>query len=145
MRAHLDHCEQCQGELSRLRTTRALLSTLPAVPMPAEVATRIDAALAAELPVTQTIVPLGRRRRWRNGPTLAGAAAAAAVVLLVAALITGRVTHDNGKTSGGSSASQATNGGGAARPTPLKEWHTGDDYSPATIASLVPRLVTGTP
>ena len=146
MQSHLDRCESCHAELARLRTTRALVSTLPHEPMPAPVAARIDAALAeaADTPATTTVVPLERRRRWRNTPTLAGAAAAAAVVLLVAAIITGRVAHHSDNGTGASSA-PLNAGGGANQSAPLKEWRTDTNYTPATLGALVPHLVTATP
>lgn len=143
MRAHVDDCGTCRDQLTRLRTTRALLSTLPAVSMPEDVAARIDTALAdAGQSGPTTVVPLGGKRRWRHAPTLAGAAASVAVVLLVAAVVTGRLSrHDH------HSGEAAT----AGRPVPttnaaaIKEWRTGTNYSAATLPALVPRLVTGTP
>lgn len=147
IRAHLDACASCRAQLARLRTTRALVSTLPAVPMPPDVAARIDTALAgaAQEPVASTtVVPLAGRPRWRNAPTLAGAAAAAAVILLVAAVVTGRVSHNSDKSEGTSSA-PTSNAAGAGSAVALKEWRTGNNYTPASLATLVPKLVTGTP
>ncbi|MFJ7337642.1 anti-sigma factor family protein [Streptomyces sp. NPDC101110] len=49
LRRHLDECELCADVYSSLEEIRGLLGTLPGPPrMPAEVAGRIDAALAAE-------------------------------------------------------------------------------------------------
>lgn len=49
LRAHLAVCALCEDVLASLEEIRSLLGTLPGpVPMPAEVAGRIDAALAAE-------------------------------------------------------------------------------------------------
>ncbi|MGW1835548.1 anti-sigma factor family protein [Streptomyces sp. NPDC002067] len=49
LRAHLASCALCEDVLASLEEIRDLLGTLPGpVPMPAEVAGRIDAALAAE-------------------------------------------------------------------------------------------------
>ncbi|MFI6407733.1 anti-sigma factor family protein [Streptomyces sp. NPDC050548] len=49
VRQHLDECELCADVHDSLEEIRGLLGTLPGPPrMPAEVATRIDAALAAE-------------------------------------------------------------------------------------------------
>lgn len=146
-RAHLDGCAQCRDRLAHLRTTRALLSTLPPESMPAEVQTRVSAALerAASEPST-TVVPLGRRTRFWNSPAVAGAAAAAAVVVLVGALVVGHVVH-HGKPTTSASAPLADNNrksaAGAAAAT--KEWSTGTNYTAASIPALVPRLVTGTP
>ncbi|WP_030665880.1 anti-sigma factor family protein [Streptomyces cellulosae] len=50
VRRHLDECELCADVYASLGEIRGLLGTLPGPPrMPAEVAGRIDAALAAEL------------------------------------------------------------------------------------------------
>lgn len=46
--AHVEGCEQCQAVLSALRAVRADLRLLGATPMPAAVADRVAAALAAE-------------------------------------------------------------------------------------------------
>ncbi|MBZ9642810.1 anti-sigma factor [Streptomyces sp. PSKA30] len=49
VRRHLDECELCADVLASLEEIRGLLGTLPGPPrMPADVAERIDAALAAE-------------------------------------------------------------------------------------------------
>ncbi|MFD8231218.1 hypothetical protein ACFV20_04900 [Streptomyces sp. NPDC059696] len=49
LRRHLDECELCADVYSSLEEIRGLLGTLPGTPrMPAEIAGRIDAALAAE-------------------------------------------------------------------------------------------------
>ncbi|MBK3570436.1 MULTISPECIES: anti-sigma factor [unclassified Streptomyces] len=49
VRQHLDECELCADVHDSLEEIRGLLGTLPGPPrMPAEIATRIDAALAAE-------------------------------------------------------------------------------------------------
>ncbi|WP_375165481.1 zf-HC2 domain-containing protein, partial [Streptomyces sp.] len=49
VRRHLDECELCADVHASLEEIRGLLGTMPGPPrMPAEVAGRIDAALAAE-------------------------------------------------------------------------------------------------
>jgi hypothetical protein len=92
----------------------ALLAALPSEPMPPEVLARIEAALAAEPPLSGTavIVPnldLERvRRRRRNGQLLFRVAAS--VVGLAGAIALG-ITIANG---GGSSSSAGTTAAGAA-------------------------------
>jgi hypothetical protein len=143
--AHLDDCGACRHLLSRVRTTRALLSALPPDPMPDAVVGRVDAALArvADEPPT-TIVPLSRRRVW-NTPAIAGAAAVVAVLVLVGALVAGNVFQ--GDSSSSSSPSASANRTAPKRPTPaqMKQWSTGTDYNAATLRTLVPHLVLGTP
>ncbi|MFR9797526.1 anti-sigma factor family protein [Streptomyces sp. MS06] len=52
VREHLSLCEQCADVRASLEGVRGLLGALPDVPpMPADVARRIDAALAAEVPL----------------------------------------------------------------------------------------------
>lgn len=146
-RAHLDVCPECRDRLAHLRTTRALLSTLPAEPMPEAVATRISAALGqAAAPASGTVVPINRRTRPWNSPAVAGAAAVAAVVVLIGGLIAGHVIHRGGKSASTAGAALGTTTRPkAADSTSTKEWATGANYNAATIATLVPRLVTGTP
>jgi len=146
-RTHLDGCAACRERMAHLRTTRALLSTLPAEAMPAAVQTRIAAALEqATAQPSGTVVPMNRRQRPWNSPAVAGAAAAAAVVVLLGALVAGHVIHRNGKSSStASSPLGATSRPRAADGAGIKEWATGVNYTAATIPSLVPRLITGTP
>lgn len=147
-RTHLDSCDECRERLSRLRTTRALLTALPAEQMPEQVREQVDAALAraAEEP-SRTVVPLARRGRAWNSPAVAGAAAAAAVVVLVGALVAGNVIH-RGRSSGTTNTPSAASAGGnatATAPVQTKEWSTGANYSAANLPTLVPRLLQGTP
>lgn len=146
-RTHLEGCQTCRDRLSRLRTTRALLTTLPAEAMPDDVRDRVDAALArtaAEQP--RTVVPLARRSRPWNSPAVAGGAAAAAVVVLVAALVAGNVIHRKHSTSSSSLGTNApTSAAAGNKAGGTLEWATGTNYTPATMATLVPRLLTGTP
>lgn len=56
VRRHLDGCELCADVQTSLEEIRGLLGTLPGPPrMPAEVASRIDAALAAEALLDATV------------------------------------------------------------------------------------------
>lgn len=152
-RRHLDGCATCRQRAGQLRASRALLSTLPADPMPADVAARIDAALAAEPTPTARftpggdIVPMRSRRTWLRGPNLAAAAAGVAVVGLAAALVIG---HAGGK-SAPSAADKSTAGNGAGPlaagvgPPSVKQWQTGANYTKVTQAGLVTGLVLRNP
>jgi hypothetical protein len=144
---HLQSCAECNERLTRLRTTRALLTTLPAEPMPPTVRERVDTALAqAGDERSRTVVPLAQRRlRW-NSPAVAGTSAAAAVIILVGALVAGHVIHRNTARHDTSSAEGATrNTAPSLSPAGMKEWATGANYTPASIPSLIPTIVTGTP
>jgi hypothetical protein len=119
--AILDHvagCETCTADLEALRHVRATLRALPPVPMPADVADRLDAALRAANASTANIVPLQKRSkqraggpqqpRWRTMPY----GAAASVVVILALVVAGIVglQHAGGgskKTAASAAASSA--------------------------------------
>lgn len=136
---HLADCSHCRQRRADLGATRALLSSLPAEPMPTAVVARIDAALAA-LPST-TIVPLTpKRRSWRAHPTMAGLGAAATVAALVAALVVARTSSHHSNSDSGST--QAAGGAASQAPLALPEATTsGTDYTPTNLASTVPDLL----
>jgi len=144
--AHLDSCAECRDRRAHLRTTRALLSALPAEPMPEAVQARISGALeqaASQSPAT--VVPINRRTRAWNSPAIAGAAAVAAVVVLVGALVAGHVIRRGGNSSSTASSPLGATSPKAADGATTKEWATGVNYTAETLPSLVPRLITGTP
>jgi hypothetical protein len=148
--AHLAGCATCRRRAGQLHASRALLSALPPDPMPAAVAARIDAALAAEPAPARTftpggdIVPLRGRRAWWRGPNLAAAAAGVAVLALGAALFVG---HTGGNSTG-TSAAKTTHPDRAAVggvSSGLKQWQTGYNYTKTTQAGYVTGIVIGTP
>ena len=146
LKQHVNNCDQCRHALGRLRTTRALLSALPAETMPDDVARRIDAALETAA-TTATVVPVTARRRWLSSPAIAGIAAAVAAIGLASALIVSRTGGggggDNTKETAGASLPA---GPRAAQPAnPVKQWQTGTNYTAANIAALVPGIVVGSP
>jgi len=154
LRRHLDGCATCRKRAGQLRASRALLSTLPADPMPADVAARIDAALAAEAAPTAKftpgadIVPMRGRRSWWRGPNIAAVAAGVAVLGLASALVIGHNTGggnsatDNAEKSTGHNPAAAPLG--SAKPE-LKQWQTGSNYTTATRAGLVTGIVLREP
>ena len=140
--SHLAECDVCRQRQANIRTTRALLSTLPPEPMPAGVANRIDAALSA-LPST-TIVPLASKRRgWRSHPTAAGLGAAATVAALVAALIIGRTSSHPSSHETGAAAGTAAGAPRTTVPLPTTTV-TGTHYTTANLARTVPALLQPT-
>jgi anti-sigma factor RsiW len=94
--AHLRDCLACREQLAAIRATRAVLGTLPAEPMPAAVAARLDETLAGVTGST-TVVPMlsPRPSRWFNRPSGAGLAAAAVVAALVGAVVVGASVKDD--------------------------------------------------
>ena len=152
---HLDTCAQCRARAGQLRASRALLSALPADPMPADVAARIDAALAAEsAPVPAfasrgDIVPMRARRSWLRGPNLAAAAAGVAVLAFVGALVAGHVGGNSSPSVGADKSRAAGNApvGASVAPVVLKQWQTGLDYDTTDVklTAYVTALVLGHP
>jgi negative regulator of sigma E activity len=139
---------------------RGELRALPAVTMPADIAARIDAALAAEErpagehpaeQVAATVIPL-RRRRWL---TASGAVAAGVAVLAGAAFGIGQLTRSSSSSSSTAASGSAprtldsrgnqpkADGGADAVPSLASSLvATGVDYRKASLASQVTALVT---
>ncbi len=111
--AHLDDCPRCQASSGRLRETRALLSALPPDRIPPAVATRLDSALRAALPLVTTPV---RRRSWRTHPSAAAFAAAAAAVALVAAVVLGTTLSGSDSSEQAAGPDSARSSASAASP-----------------------------
>ncbi|OLB75490.1 MAG: hypothetical protein AUI14_20940 [Actinobacteria bacterium 13_2_20CM_2_71_6] len=118
----------------------AALSGLGAVAMPANLAARLDAALAAETGpadgrTTATVIDLSKHRRWRR--LAAGTAAAAAAV---AAIFGGVAVLSSGGSS--PSATSAGNAGSAAQGLAAtgagtSVLHSGTDYTPQNLAAAL--------
>ena len=148
---HVAGCEHCRAQQAELAHARTLLGALAADTIPADVAARLDAALAnADAnsgPGSQpaTVVPLHpARRRWPSRPTAAGLGAAAAVTALVVALVVGHTS--SGSSGGGSAAQQPTSLAQGAAGSVLSDLTTkasGTDYTAHNLASAVPQLVNG--
>lgn len=157
-RDHLAGCVECSDRASALDATTSALKGLGPVAMPADVAARIDAALAAEASGSDakadkvtasnvTVMPDPSaipRQRFRL-PTAPAAAAAVVIVLAVVAIVVG---HNHHHSNNGISIEQA----GPAKPplvgtapghtgsvTPVS---TGRVYDASNLASYVPALLT---
>lgn len=142
---HLTGCPDCRSRQAGLRTTRALLSTLPAEPMPQPVADRIATALDEAAATRATIVPTStRRRRWFAHPTVPGLAAAFTAAALVAAVVVG-VVHQSHKHPTSALSPQGPTGAAANRAPSYPVTASGRDYSKADIPTLVPRLLVSPP
>jgi hypothetical protein len=158
-REHLAECPECQADLEVLAAIPDRLAAAGSVePIPADVASRLDAALAAaasapaDVAATPTIVPsLGAtaaHRRERSGPRglrLLQAAAAIVVVLGLGALA---VSAINGGSEGGgaSTAGGATSDRAAAAPrsAAVPVTASGRNWTPTTLAAAAPALASGT-
>jgi hypothetical protein len=150
---HIADCTYCHEQQAQLTRTRAVLGGLPDEPMPADVAARLDAALAEAAgqdgsvaalapPATPTtVVPLdAKRRRWRIHPAAAGLGAAAAVAAIATILVVG---HNSGGSGGGSSQQNSAEAPAAADSvlTGLTSTASGTDYTNQNVDSTVPPLV----
>lgn len=142
-RAHVEGCPVCQDERRRLRAVGAALRSLPAEPMPAPVAGRLDDSLRG---ATATIVPAGppARRRWRSRPTAAALSAVAAAVALVVAVVLG-TTLGSGSGSSGEQAGPAAGAAGASaarsKAAPFPVLARGAHYTQTNAARLIGQLV----
>ncbi|MFV2171939.1 anti-sigma factor family protein [Actinomadura sp. LOL_016] len=128
--AHLETCAECRDRSADLADVSRILAEAPVPSMPAELAERIDTALAEESLNNATVVSLEQRRGRRHWRILS--AAAATVVVLGGAGLVGGITldemngdhgkasapaHDPADASGGSSESNGSGGSGAESPS----------------------------
>jgi len=116
--AHLDDCTDCARLRDDLQALPALLAASPAPPMPADVAARLDAAVAeaaterdARVSRPATVTSLDSRRRRFVTRTFAGVAAAAAVV--AGFVVVGDVLDQSGSGGDASMADSASEAGGS--------------------------------
>lgn len=78
--AHLDSCAECRDRSADLADVSRLLAEAPVPSMPAELASRIDSAIAAESLSAATVVDLEQRRSRRHWRILSAAAATVLVL-----------------------------------------------------------------
>jgi hypothetical protein len=153
--AHVAGCAACTADLEALRRVRETLRALPPVPMPAEVAERIEAALlaarSAAMPiaasgVSDTVVPLRQRSsaphagratsRWRTLPY----GAAASIVLVLAVVIAGAIALGHGNNSSKKSAAPAVAAAGTSAASVTIA--SGTNYTADDLRSQVTSVVT---
>ena len=138
--AHVLLCAECRSDVEAVKAATAALSDVPSPVMPAGVAARLDAALAAERAPSSgsagTVLPMKRRR-----PSFAGLSAVAAVVALAAAITIPLVTDgDTGKDSASpASMPEAARGPGSG----TRRLASGLDYSRDTLAITLDRALAG--
>jgi hypothetical protein len=151
---HLDRCSRCAAELDALTAVRVTLAGAADVgPMPADVAARLDQALAAvaaepaSTATTRTVTPLRspaasspRGIRWLQ--------AAAVVVLLLAggalglsALLDAGGSSDNAATSSGDAGSAAAPKAADSAAFPLTA--SGRDWTQESVKAATPQLLAG--
>ncbi len=158
-REHLADCPVCQADLEVLAAIPDRLAAAGSVePIPADVASRLDTALAAaasappDVAAAPTIVPLhgatATHRSDRSSPRglrLLQAAAVLVVVLGLGALAVSAIHggSDSGgaaTTASGSAGDRAAAAGSAAVPVTTS----GRNWTPTTLAAAAPSLAAGT-
>ncbi|MEV4251921.1 hypothetical protein AB0J52_01995 [Spirillospora sp. NPDC049652] len=151
--AHLDTCAECRDRSADLADVSRILAEAPLPPMPAELAERIDSALAAESLHTATVVSLEQRRKQRHWRVLSAAAAAVVVLgggtAVGTAILRGGGSHDGTVTNNvppvsDPSGPKHTYVSGGAAPAPAGGYQivsTGTDYRAASLGPQLKRAV----
>jgi len=154
--AHVAGCPICTGDLEALRGVRETLRSLPPVPMPADLAERLEAALLAARAEDKNVVPLvalGKdgspsrsrpsRTRWQAFPYSAAAAVLVLVAIGTAAVIGISHSGESKKSTAAASTDAAPNAaaaGGLPAGTPTLT--SGTSYTSADLASQVTAVIT---
>ena len=119
--AHLAGCAECRDRSAQIADVTRLLADAPVPPMPAELASRIDQALAAEATATSNgaVISLDSRRGRRRMRILSAAAASVIVLgggtVVGHALLSGSMSSENGAAQ--TQAVQDRTGSVPARPS----------------------------
>lgn len=149
--AHLDTCAECRDRSADLADVSRILAEAPLPSMPAELAKRIDSALAAESLHTATVVSLEQRRKQRHWRVLS-AAAAAVVVLGGGTAVGTTILRDGGTHDGSASVPPVTDPSGphhgvlpGATPSEAAAGYeivtSGTDYHAASLGAQLTRAV----
>jgi hypothetical protein len=133
-------CATCAATLDAVTRAHEALAGLGSVPLPPEVADRLDAALKAEASAARvpggaaTVTALAeRRRRWWL-PVAAGVAAVGVLALVVPAVVHSK---NNSHTAAARSTVEAAGGGSSANvPAGPPEASSGSDYATGAAQKL---------
>ncbi|SNR39945.1 anti-sigma factor family protein [Actinomadura mexicana] len=151
--AHLETCADCRGLSADLADVSRILAEAPVPSMPAELAERIDTAIAAESMHTATVASLEQRRGRRHWRILS--AAAATVVVLGGGATVGKIAMDGASSSDGAARHPAPHrsltdpGPGVPKAAPgapepaFKVAQSGTDYRSGTLGDQVGGVVSG--
>ncbi|GAA0552695.1 anti-sigma factor family protein [Actinomadura livida] len=147
--AHLDTCAECRDLSADLADVSRILAEAPVPSMPAELAERIDTAIAAESLNTATVVSMEQRRGRRHWRILS--AAAAAVIVVGGGAAVGSIALDGADSEDGAAATppqdssaSAEVGPKAAVPSPAPAFNvarSGTDYRAGELGSQVAELL----
>ncbi|SNT21458.1 Transmembrane transcriptional regulator (anti-sigma factor RsiW) [Actinomadura meyerae] len=148
--AHLDTCAECRDLSADLADVSRILAEAPVPSMPAELAERIDTAIAAESMHSATVVSMEQRRGRRHWRILSAAAAAVVVVgggAMVGNMALDGVSGDHGQASTPAQDSSNRNDaehGVAPNAAPAGAFtvaRTGTGYREGTLGAQVGRLL----
>jgi anti-sigma factor RsiW len=141
---HLDQCPTCRTDFAALGEIPGQLAGAADVgPMPDELVSRLDEALATEpRTASVTITPLAaaRRNRLNRDNRVLQLAAAAVLVLAATGIGISAVQDRGGQMSSGDKASAAGTGRELAEGS-VPVLSTGTDYTQASVVAAVPRLL----
>ncbi|TDD81990.1 anti-sigma factor family protein [Actinomadura rubrisoli] len=155
--AHLDTCAECRDRSADLADVSRILAEAPVPSMPAELAERIDTAIAAESLNNATVVSMEQRRGRRHWRVLS--AAAAAVVVLGGGAMVSKIAlnessgddhqstaqspvQDPEKSHGSAKgAAPGTSGDTAMNGPAYTVAHSGTDYRAGALSAQVGRLL----
>ena len=143
---HVAGCEACTADLEALRHVRATLRALPPVPMPADVAQRLDAALRSANIAAPNVTALQKRSKqrgtthepwWRTMPY----GAAASVVVIIALVVAGVVGLQHAGTGSKKTASTPAATASAAAGTGAATIESGTNYTADQLRAQVAAVV----
>ena len=149
VRAHVEGCPDCQADVTALRDLGDVLASMPTVPMPDDVAARVDTAVAVaraegasgRVPGVGTVVPMRASRRGAWRAKLATAAAGSAAAALVGVLAIGALTNSPGDANSGRGQVALDAGAEADGASSRLILDTGTDYTLDDVDAQVATLV----
>lgn len=142
---HLDQCPSCRTDFEALgEIPGRLAATADVGPMPAGLAGRLDDVLAAEprsASVTVTPLATARRNRLTRDNRVLQAAAAVVVVLAATGIAISALQDRAGNTQAADDSASAGKSGRELSEGSVPVLSTGTDYTQASVAAAVPRLL----
>ena len=161
---HLDTCAECRERSADLADVSRILAEAPVPSMPADLASRIDSAIAAESERTATVASLEHRRTRRRHWRILSAAAATVIVLGGGGVVAGMVLDGSDDRRSSANAPVADNDdraasdapgaaqgskkplvapdGRAGARVPFRVSRSGTDYRAATLDKQVKDIIT---
>lgn len=167
--AHVAGCARCEQVMAALGGVRADLRALPAPPVPAAVAARLEstlaelgaapdqtgpvAAVAAEAPARVVDLGAARERRWRRLKAMSSGVAAVLVLFAAGASVVSVVRSSGGGNDtsaaggGGGAADQQTSAerGSAAAAAPQSTSRDLPSYTEKTLRAALPSIEASSP